>query len=77
MKTRYISIPLHLVSNKYLEKLGKSQTSEIDTTLVYEIPTDLYFTSTAPATSYGREFVCNSEQEFIQKIEQIKLMNML
>ena len=77
MKRRYISIPLHLVSIKYLEKLGKSQTRETDTTLVYEIPIDDYFISTAPATSYGREFVCNSEQEFIQKIEQIKLMNML
>ena len=77
MKLRYISIPLHLMSNEYLEKLGKSQTSELDNTLVYEIPADFYFVSVAPPTSTSREFVCNSEQEFIQKIEQIKLMDML
>ena len=77
MKLRYISIPLHLVSNEYLEKLGKSWTNKLNNTLVYEIPVDFYFTSTAPATSTDREFVCNSEQEFIQKIEQIKLMDML
>ena len=52
MKIGYISIPLHLVSNKYLDKLGKSQTSETDTTLVYEIPTDFYFTSTVPVRAY-------------------------
>lgn len=77
MKLRYISTPLHLVSNKYLEKLGKSKTSKIDITLVYKIPTDFYFISTVPAAPSDWEFVCNSEQEFIQKIEQIKLMNML
>lgn len=77
MKLRYISIPLHLLSNEYLEKLGKSWTSKLNNTLVYEIPADFYFVPVAPATSYDREFVCNSEQEFIQKIEQIKLMDML
>ena len=77
MKLRYISIPLHLESNKYLEKLGKSQISEIDTTLVYEIHTDYYFTSTAPATSYGREFVCNSEEQFQSLIAEHKLMEIL
>ena len=77
MKLEYISIQLHLVSNKYLEKLGKPQTSEIDTTLVYGIPADVYFISSTPPTLYGGEFVCNSEQEFIQKIEQTKLMRML
>lgn len=77
MKLRYISILLHLVSNEYLEKLGKSWTNKLNNTLVYEIPADFYFISVALPTSTDREFVCNSEQEFIQKIEQIKLMDML
>lgn len=77
MKLMYIHISLELVSPDYLSKVTKPTTSKLHQSLVYGVDGAIYFLSVAIDKSTERGIVCNSQEEFIQKVEQIKLLKLL
>lgn len=77
MKLMYISISLELVSPDYLSKVTKPTNNKLNQSLVYGVDDDIYFLSVAIGKSTEREIVCNSQEEFIQKVEQTKLLKLL
>ena len=73
----YISISLELVSPDYLSKVTKPINNKLHQSLVYWVDDDIYFLSGSIGKSTERKIVCNSQEEFIQKVEQIKLLKLL
>ena len=77
MKLMFISVKLELVNEYYLTKLRKPVTNKLSQSLVYGIDDDVYFISDSVGESTEREIVCNSQEEFMQKVEQVKLLKLL
>ena len=77
MRLMYISISLELVNSDYLSKVTKPTTNKLHQSLVYGVDDDIYFLSVAIGKSTERETVCNSQEEFIQNVEQYKLLKLL
>lgn len=77
MKAKYICVPLHLISQSYLVKLGKRRILNSNYSLVYEIVTDDYSIRASPIYSTAATFICNSEEQFQSLIAEHKLMGIL
>lgn len=76
-KLMYISISLELVSPDYLSKVTKPTNNKLHQSLVYGADDDIYFLSVAVGRSTEREIVCNSQEEFHQKVSECKLLRLL
>lgn len=81
MTIRYISIDIHKVSKKFLsEKININNLTKAIHALVYGTEDDIYFLSSLSSeqmTSVDIEFICNTQEEFIQKINEHKLLKLL
>ena len=72
----YISIPTSRLTKGWLTEHGFSDRREIDTFVCYHATSEVY-------DHYGSvedaevEFICNTQEEFIQKVNESKLMRML
>ena len=81
MTIRYISIDIHKVSKEFLsEKININNLTKAIHALVYGTEDDIYFLSSLSSeqmASVDIEFICNTQEEFIETIEQYKLMRML
>ena len=77
MTVRYITIPYHLVRQKYPIQLGEIRVNKSNQSLVYDLNTDKYTLRGSPMYSTNTVLICTSEEDFIQTIEQHKLIGIL
>ena len=78
MSVKYISINIHSLSSEYLSKVLNNYELELnDVTLVYNIKDDRYFVSKSPPQVWSEEFICIKQDEFIQTVEQYRLLKLL
>lgn len=81
MTIRYISIDIHKVSKEFLsEKININNLTKAIHALVYGTEDDIYFLSSLSSeqmASVDIEFICNTQEEFIQKINEHKLLKLL
>ena len=77
MSYKYITIPIKAVTNEYLVKVIPDYEIEPKVrSLLYKISDDIYYISFYPPETWD-EFTCKTQEEFIQKVQEIKLTNML
>ena len=84
MKHNYISIPRIWVSKDNLKSFNVSN-AELELSsnnrkivlLTYTIFNDSFSYSTHLAIDPEAEYLCNSETEFLEKVQEAKLMNIL
>ena len=84
MKHNYISIPCIWVSKDNLKSFNVSN-AELELSsnnrkivlLTYTIFNDSFSYSTHLAIDPEAEYLCNSETEFLEKVQEAKLMNIL
>lgn len=73
---KYISIPTSRLAVEWLTDNGFSPQHDIGTFICYHATSEVY-------DHYGSvedvevEFICNTQEEFIQKVNESKLMGML
>ena len=81
MTIQFISIDTHKVSKEFLSgKIDINKLTKSTRAFVYGIEDDIYFLSPIPTiqmTASNKEFICKTQEEFIQKVEQIKLLKLL
>ena len=84
MQYNYISVPLIWVSEDNLKsfnvsngELKLSSNNKKIVLLTYVIFNDYFRYSTHLAVDPEAEYLCNSEAEFLEKVQEIKLTNML
>ena len=81
MTIHFISIDTHKVSKKFLsEKIDINKLTKSTSSFVYGTEDGIYFLSPIPTVQMGtsdKEFICNTQEEFIQKVEQTKLLKLL
>lgn len=77
MKLKYITIDVTALTDEFIAKLlyGYEVEPE-DRTLVYKLSNDDYFISTY-TTEQWEHLTCKTQEQFIETIEQHKLMRML
>ena len=77
MKLKYITIDVTALTDEFIAKLlyGYEVEPE-DRTLVYKLSNDDYFISTY-TTEQWEHLTCKTQEEFIETIEQYKLMRLL
>lgn len=77
MKLKYITIDVRAVTDEFIAKLlyGYEVEPE-DCTLVYKLSNGDYFISTY-TTEQWEHLTCKTQEQFIETIEQHKLMRML
>ena len=71
----YISLPIHLASNKLLTGIKYRKKSNYCLVSYSIIDDEIYFSGVYSEKTV--EYVCQSEEEFLTKIEHEKLMRML
>ena len=73
----YIAIDIKAVTNEYLAKVLPDYEIEPKVrSLLYKISDDIYYISFYRPEIWD-EFTCKTQEEFIQKVQEIKLTNML
>ena len=84
MKDKYISIPRIWVSKDNLKSFNipnethKLYSDDLDTVFIsYLTSNDRFVYSTHLSAKSEEEYLCNSEAEFLEKVREIKLTNML
>lgn len=81
MTIEFISIDTHRVSKEFLsEKIDINKLTKNTRAIVYGIEDDIYFLSTIPTVHLigsNRELICNTKEEFIQKVREHKLLKLL
>lgn len=81
MTIEFISIDTHRVSKEFLsEKIDINKLTKNTRAIVYAIEDDIYFLSTIPTVHLignNRELICNTKEEFIQKVREHKLLKLL
>ena len=81
MTIHFISIDTHKVSKEFLSrKIDINILTKSSRSFVYGIEDDIYFLSPIPTIQMkfsNKEFICKTQDEFIQKVEQIKLLKLL
>lgn len=78
MSIKYISINIYSLSSDYIAKvLNNYELEPNDITLVYDIVNDRYFVAKSPPQVWSEEFICIKQDEFIQTVEQYKLLKLL
>ena len=71
----YISLPIHLASNKLLTGIKYRKKSNYCLVSYSIIDDEIYFSGVYSEKTV--EYVCKSEEEFLSKINQHRLMRML
>ena len=78
MTIKFISIFISELSTEYIAKvLNNYKLKPADVVLVYNVDDDSYFISRAPPQVWSVEVICSKQDEFIQTIEQHKLLKLL
>lgn len=81
MTIQFISIDTHKVSKEFLtRKIDINKLTKSSRSFVYAIEDDIYFLSPIPTiqmTVSNKEFICKTQEEFIQKVAEYKLMKLL
>ena len=73
----YITIDIKAVTNEHLEKVHPNYgIGPKNRSLIYRLKDDTYYISNYP-TEVWAELTCKTQEEFIETIEQHKLMRML
>lgn len=73
----YITIDIKAVTNEYLAKVRPDYEIEPKArSLLYKISDDIYYISLYPPEVW-EELTCKTQEEFIETIEQYKLMRLL
>ena len=72
----YISIPTSRLTVEWLTDNGFSTQHDIGTFICYHSTSEVYVQYVAVEDSI-HEFICKTQDEFIQKVEQIKLLKLL
>ena len=72
----YIAIPSNRLDPNWLQERKLNDVFVHSTFISYAINRDEYCHSTN-VESADSEFLCNTQEEFIQKVEQIKLLKLL
>lgn len=73
---KYISIPSNRLSQEWLDANGFSDMYEVFTFISYHTSSEDYdhYNHVEDADN---EFICNTQEEFIQKVNENKLMDLL
>lgn len=78
MTIRFITILVYRLSSEYIAKVTNNHKLEpTDIALVYDVDNDDYFISRAPPQVWSVEVICSKQDEFIQVVEQHKLLKLL
>ena len=71
----YISLPIHLASNKLLTSIKYRKKSNYCLVSYSIIDDEIYFSGVYSEKTV--EYVCQSEEEFLSKVNQHRLLRML
>ena len=78
MTIKFISIFISELSSEYITKvLNNYKLKPADVVLVYNVDDDSYFISRISPQVWGVEVICSKQDEFIQVVEQHKLLKLL
>lgn len=81
MTIKYISIDIPNVSKEFISTvLSHYKITKYNRSLVYYVENDIYFLSSIPNESVEGDTIqlaCDTQEEFIQKIQEYKLLKLL
>ena len=76
MSYKCISIPTSRLSDEWLINNKFNLNDDIDTFITYSVATDIYDHYNFVATAH-EEFICNTQEEFEQRVTEAKLERLL
>ena len=78
MSVKYVTVSIYELDTKYLAKVVDTYKASIrNRTLVYSIKHNTYFTSSTPPHTWYENVICHTQDEFMQTVEQHKLLKLL
>ena len=73
---KYISIPVNRLTEKWLKENNFNRAHDLDTFMSYDVELQNY-TDFNQVELADKEFICNTQEEFEQKVAEYKLLSML
>lgn len=73
---KYISIPVNRLTEKWLKENNFNRAHDLDTFMSYDVELQNY-TDFNQVELADKEFICNTQEEFEQKVAEYKLLRIL